>query len=275
IVSNWRSRQSLGDFLKQHGIVAIESVDTRALTKHLRNQGAMRACISTEKRTAKQLIQKAKDSPGLENIDLVKEVTCRKPYQWNKSGKHKVIVIDCGVKYNILNELSKNDCQVTVVPAKTSAKQILEQKPDGLMLSNGPGDPSAVTYVVQTVKELIGKLPIFGICLGHQMLGQALGGKTFKLKFGHHGGNHPVKDLKTNKVHITVQNHGFCVDINSLNKNDIEITHLNLNDQTNEGIKHKKLPIFSVQFHPEASPGPHDASYLFGNFVKLMKENNA
>ncbi|MFH0806797.1 MAG: glutamine-hydrolyzing carbamoyl-phosphate synthase small subunit, partial [Elusimicrobiota bacterium] len=166
IVSNWRSRQSLGDFLKQHGIVAIESVDTRALTKHLRNQGAMRACISTEKRTAKQLIQKAKDSPGLENIDLVKEVTCRKPYQWNKSGKHKVIVIDCGVKYNILNELSKNDCQVTVVPAKTSAKQILEQKPDGLMLSNGPGDPSAVTYVVQTVKELIGKLPIFGICLG-------------------------------------------------------------------------------------------------------------
>jgi carbamoyl-phosphate synthase small subunit len=197
-----------------------------------------------------------------------------KKYTWkNVKKKHfNVVVIDCGVKLNILRELTKNGCQVMVVPAETKAEEILAMKPDGVLLSNGPGDPAAVSYVIDTTRKLIGKLPIFGICLGHQMLGLALGGKTYKLKFGHHGANHPVKDLKTGKVAITVQNHGFCVDIGSLNKKDIEITHMNLNDKTLEGMRHKKLPVFSVQFHPEASPGPHDAEYLFREFVNMMKK---
>ncbi|MDD2752462.1 MAG: carbamoyl phosphate synthase small subunit, partial [Candidatus Omnitrophica bacterium] len=182
-------------------------------------------------------------------------------------------VLDCGIKFNTLRILAENNCRVIVVPANTNAREIMKLKPDGLLLSNGPGDPAAVSYVVETVKELIGKLPIFGICLGHQMLGQALGGKTFKLKFGHHGANHPVKDVKTGKIAITVQNHGFCVDIGSLKSQDIEITHINLNDNTLEGMRHKKFPVFSVQFHPEASPGPHDAKYLFNNFINLMKKH--
>ena len=275
IVSNWRATKSLDAYLKENGIIAVEGVDTRAITRHIRIKGAMKAIISTQDFDVKSLIRKVKAAPGLVGIDLAKEVTADKPYQWNNKGKYKVVAVDCGIKYNILRELEKNGCQVDVVRSDTTASEILSMKPDGLFLSNGPGDPEAVKSVVKTTKELLGKLPIFGICLGHQMLGLALGGKTYKLKFGHHGGNHPVKDLKTGKIHITVQNHGFCVDIDSLDKKDIEITHVNLNDNTLEGMRHKKLPVFSVQFHPEAAPGPNDAKYMFGEFVKLMRGNNA
>ncbi|MBI5143923.1 MAG: glutamine-hydrolyzing carbamoyl-phosphate synthase small subunit [Candidatus Omnitrophica bacterium] len=271
IASNWRSRKSLSDYLNENNIPGIEGIDTRALTLHIRKQGAMKAVLSTVDLDEKSLVKKAKDSPGLIGIDLVKEVSSQKRYDWNTKGRYKVAVLDCGVKFNSLRELAKNDCSVTVVPADTTSKEILDIKPDGVLLSNGPGDPAALSYIVKTVQELIGRIPIFGICLGHQMLGQAFGGKTYKLKFGHHGGNHPVKDLKSNKVAITVQNHGFCVDIDTLNKSEIEITHMNLNDQTLEGMRHKKMPIFSVQFHPEASPGPHDAEYLFGKFIEMME----
>jgi len=273
IASNWRSKKSLGDYLKENGIVAIEGVDTRSLTLHIRQAGEMKAVLSTIDTDAGNLINKAKASQGLVGIDLVKEVVSPKTYEWNDKGRFKVVVLDCGVKFNILRELAKNDCKVTVVPAKTKAKDILSLKPDGVLLSNGPGDPAALPYIVKTVEELIGKIPIFGICLGHQMLGQAFGGKTYKLKFGHHGGNQPVKDLRTGKVAISVQNHGFCVDIDTLNKKDVAITYINLNDKTLEGMEHKKLPIFSVQFHPEAAPGPKDAEYLFEKFVELMKKN--
>ena len=233
----------------------------------------MKAVLSTEDLDDKSLIKKAKASTGLVGVDLVKEVTSAEIQYYNKEGKYTVVVLDCGVKLNILRELAANGCKVISVPASTTAKEIMVLKPDGIMLSNGPGDPAAVTYVVDTVKQLIGKLPMFGICLGHQMLGQALGGKTYKLKFGHHGGNQPVKDLKTGKIDISVQNHGFCVDIDSLNKDDIEITHINLNDQTLEGIRHKKMPIFSVQFHPESCPGPHDSKYLFERFIDLIEKH--
>ena len=300
IASNWRKVESLGKYLKENKILAIEGIDTRALTLHIRQRGELKAVLSTQDLDEKSLVKKAKNSRGLIGIDLVKEVTGSKKYIWKQAkGKHfmvqesikhfpmplrksprviaegnflEVVVIDCGVKYNILRELVKCGCQAAVVPANTGADEILAMKPDGILLSNGPGDPAAVNYVVDTTKKLIGKIPIFGICLGHQILGLAFGGKTYKLKFGHHGANHPVKDLKTGKVAITVQNHGFCVDINTLNKKDIEITHINLNDKTNEGMRHKKLPVFSVQFHPEASPGPHDAKYLFEEFMGLMKK---
>jgi carbamoyl-phosphate synthase small subunit len=282
IVSNWRSTKSLGDYLKENQIMGIEGIDTRKLTLHIRSAGAMKAVLSTEDPDEKSLVKKAQDSPGLEGIDLVKDVTIDKKYIWKgmRVGEHtmlknplRVAVLDCGIKYSSLYELLKRGCEVTVYPATTSAAEILKAKPHGMLLSNGPGDPAAVTYVIETVRQLLGKLPMFGICLGQQMLGLALGGKTYKLKFGHHGGNQPVKDLKTGKVAISVQNHGFCVDIDSLNKKDIEITHVNLNDKTLEGIRHKTLPVFSVQFHPEAGPGPHDATYLFDNFVDLMKKN--
>ncbi len=275
IPSNWRSEKSLQDYFKENNIIGIEGIDTRALTRSVRLEGAMRAVVTTEELNDKELVKMAKSFPGLIGKDLVKEVTCKKIYEWNEEGKFKVVVIDCGVKYNILRELVNNRCQVVVVPAETNYKEILSIKPDGILISNGPGDPAPVNYVIETVKKLIGKLPIFGICLGHQILGIALGGKTYKLKFGHHGGNHPVKDLKTGKVSISVQNHGFCVDIESLNKNDIEITHINLNDNTLEGIRHKKLPVFSVQFHPECSPGPHDTKYLFKEFIKMMENHGA
>ncbi len=273
IASNWRKEQSLGEYLKENNILGIEGIDTRALTLHIRLAGAMKAVLSTVDSDQKRLVEKAKKSLGLVGVDLVREVTSNKKYIWDKSGKakHKVVVIDCGVKLNILRELLKRKCRVVVVPAKTSASEILKMKPHGVLLSNGPGDPEAVKYVVETTRQLLGKLPIFGICLGHQMLGLAMGGKTFKLKFGHHGANHPVKDLKSGKVSITSQNHGFCVDIDSLPGKDIEITHINLNDRTLEGLRHKKLPVFSVQFHPEASPGPRDAEYLFDNFIQLMR----
>jgi len=273
IHSNWRAKKSLDEFLKKHNIVGIEEVDTRALTKHIRLQGAMKGIISTLSDDIKTLTEKAKRSPGVVGQDLVKDVSCKKRWWWKKEGRYKVIVVDCGVKFNILREISRFDCKVKVVPAKTSYQEILDLKPDGVIFSNGPGDPAAIPYVVETAKNLIGKVPLFGICLGHQVLGQALGGKTYKLKFGHHGGNHPVKDVKTGKVAITAQNHGFCVDIASL-PDEVEITHINLYDNTLEGIRHKKLPLFSVQFHPEASPGPHDAAYLFEEFFELIKRGN-
>jgi carbamoyl-phosphate synthase small subunit len=270
VASNWRAQQSLGDYFKKNDILGIEGIDTRALTMHIRKAGALKAVLSTVDFDEKSLCEKAKNSSGLVGLDLVKEVIHDTPYEWNARGKYKVVVLDCGAKFNILRSLAEHDCRVIVVPASASSREILDMKPHGLVLSNGPGDPAAVSYVIRTTGELLGKLPIFGICLGQQMLGLALGGKTYKLKFGHHGANHPVKDLKTGRVSITAQNHGFCVDMDSLNKKEIEITHINLNDTTLEGMRHKKLPVFSVQFHPEASPGPHDARYLFGNFIEMM-----
>lgn len=275
VVSNWRSQESLSDFLKRHNIIAIEGVDTRAITKHIRTTGAMKAIIATEELNVKKLLKKVKDFPGLVGKDLVKDVTCNKPYDWNEKGRYKVAVIDCGVKYNILRELNLAECRVKVFPANVAVDEILRFKPDGVLISNGPGDPEGVPYVTETARQLVTKLPVFGICLGHQILGLAFGGKTYKLKFGHHGGNHPVKDLKTGKINITAQNHNFCVDINSLDKESVELTHMNLNDNTLEGMRHKKLPVFSIQFHPEASPGPNDTKYLFKEFIRLMEPNNA
>lgn len=275
IASNWRSEQTLSGYLRDNGIIGIEGIDTRRLTRHIRLAGAMKAVLSTEDLDGESLVAKAKASPGLLGTDLVKEVVTNKAFERNRKGKYKVVVIDCGVKYNILRNLERLNCHVLVAPAATDAEEILKEKPDGIMLSNGPGDPAAVGYVVDTVRKLLGRLPVFGICLGHQMLGLAMGGTTYKLKFGHHGGNHPVMDMKTGKVHITVQNHGFCVDIDSLPKQDVEITHINLNDRTLEGFRHRKLPVFSVQFHPEAAPGPHDANYLFEEFVGMMEKHRA
>ncbi len=275
IASNWRAEMTLDAYLKENGIVGIEGIDTRAVTRHLRVAGAMKAVISTEDLDDESLVEKARQSPGLVGRDLVKEVVCDEPYVWNDEGEYSVVVMDCGVKHNILRSLVSRGCRVRVVPASASAGEILEMKPDGVLFSNGPGDPAAVPYVVETVRVLLGKVPIFGICLGHQMLGLALGGKTYKLKFGHRGANHPVKDLRTGRICITVQNHGFCVDAETLDPNQVQITHINLNDQTLEGIRHKKLPAFSVQFHPEASAGPHDAAYLFDEFVAMLEKSRA
>jgi carbamoyl-phosphate synthase small subunit len=275
IASNWRKDQELGEYLKENNILAIEGVDTRRLTLHIREKGALKAVLSTQDFDEHSLINKAKASRGLVGLDLVKDVTVSSKYIYtqSKNFKYKVVVLDCGVKFNILRELERHKYNVTVMPAQATYQEILEENPDGVLLSNGPGDPAALGYVIKTVAALIGRVPIFGICLGHQMLGLALGGKTYKLKFGHHGANHPVKDLKTGRVSITSQNHGFCVDIDSLNKKEIEPTHVNLNDGTSEGLRHKKLPIFSVQFHPEASPGPRDAGYLFAEFAKLIQKS--
>jgi carbamoyl-phosphate synthase small subunit len=286
--SNWRSQSSLGDWLKKNNICAIQGIDTRMLTKILRDQGAMRGVISTKDLGDTSLIAKAKSSLEMTGLDLAKKVTTHKEYHWDaidtteyslatKNGEEnnkrfKVVVYDYGVKQNILRRLTSYGCALTVVPASFSADQVLALNPDGIFLSNGPGDPDAVKYAIQNIKQLLGKKPIFGICLGHQLLALALGGKTYKLKFGHRGGNHPVKNLKTNAIEITSQNHGFAVDWKSMDQSEVELTHINLNDQTVEGFEHKKIPAFCVQYHPEASPGPHDSDYLFSKFIQMMEK---
>ena len=281
--SNWRNKNSLSNYLETNNVIGLEGIDTRKLIKHIRTKGAMKGIISSTDITISSLKKKLESYPGLVGRDIVKDVTVKKPYNW-KHGvvdvltgkeqkaekKYKVVAFDFGVKQNSLRILCSCGCDVKVVPADTSAKQVLEENPDGVFLSNGPGDPAAVSYAIDTVKNLLGKVPIFGICLGHQILSLALGGKTYKLKFGHRGANHPVKNLRTGKIEITSQNHGFCVDMDLLKNKDIELTHVNLNDNTVEGIRHKKLTAFSVQYHPEASPGPHDSAYLFAEFIKSM-----
>jgi len=276
---------SLDEYLKKHKIVGIEDVDTRRLVKHLRDFGAKKGVISGIDLDPNRLVQKAKDSPSIVGIDLVRDVTCRTLYDFTgqlpaefswpqrilrNEKRYFVVCVDCGIKLNILRKLIQHSFNVKVVPAGTGAEEILKLKPDGVFYSNGPGDPEPVTYVWQEMRKLLGKVPIFGICLGHQMLGLALGGKTFKLKFGHRGGNHPVMDLETNRIEITSQNHGFCVEQESLPKDEVEITHINLNDKTLEGFRHKKYPAFCVQYHPENSPGPHDSDYLFQRFYRLV-----
>ena len=275
--SNWRSKWSLDTYLSEHNIIGIQGIDTRALTRRLRVHGVMNGCLSTEDLDPESLVAKAKAWHGLVGWDLVQRVTCPTPYAWqhqnnnNSDAKYRVVALDFGIKYNILRQLTEHGCEVQVVPAKTTAEEILAAEPDGVFLSNGPGDPMPVGYAIETIQGIMDKKPLFGICLGHQLLGLALGGKTFKLKFGHRGANQPVKHLETDKVEITSQNHGFCVDIDSL-PNSVDITHINLNDDTLEGIQHREYPIFSVQYHPEASPGPHDASYLFSRFTEMMDE---
>ena len=329
VPSNWRASRSLEEYLRECGVVGIQGIDTRALTRHIRDSGAQEGVISTTDLDPKSLVAKAKASPGLIGRDLVKEVCCAEPFAWTQntwewphgygepraasrepradqgqlalfgvqapnraarpsrldSRLYKVVAYDCGIKWNILRQLVSSGCEVTVVPAATTAEEVLRREPDGIFLSNGPGDPEGVPYLIAAVRELIGKRPIFGICLGHQIIGLALGGRTYKLKFGHHGGNQPVKDLTTGKVEITAQNHGFALDMSSFrdasreamqgDAEDIALTHVNLNDNTCEGMMHRRLPLFSVQYHPEASPGPHDASYLFARFVELMEDARA
>jgi len=272
IVSNYRATDSLDSYLKDNNIVAIESIDTRALTRLLRNEGAMNGIISSENISDKELIKKLKTHPNMNGMDLAKAVTCKKFYNWNNphKDKYKIAAIDYGIKHNILNLLAKENCYIRVFPANVSSEEILSFKPDGIFLSNGPGDPAAVDYGIKTVQKLlITNIPIFGICLGHQILSIALGAKTYKLKFGHRGCNHPVKNLALKTIEITSQNHGFAVDSNQLPE-DIAITHVSLNDKTIEGIKSKKYPAFSVQYHPESSPGPHDSRYLFKNFTAMI-----
>jgi carbamoyl-phosphate synthase small subunit len=274
--SNWESISSVADFLRKHGVVAIEGVDTRALTLRLRDKGALRGVISTRDGDAKRLVAKAKAAPSMAGLNLAKVVSCEKPYAWTEGVAAKpaihVVVMDFGVKHGILRQLAAMGARVTVVPSSTSAENILSLKPDGVLLSNGPGDPEPVVDAIAAIRALIvERLPIFGICLGHQLLGLAFGGRTYKLKFGHHGSNHPVKDLETGKIEITSQNHGFCVDINSLPK-EVKTTHVNLNDGTSEGMAHATLPVLSVQHHPEASAGPHDSRYLFERFRAMILE---
>jgi len=296
IPSNWRQQSSLPDYLRQHNIVGISEIDTRALVRHIRTHGAMRCMISTRDLHPASLVSKTQGQPMMVGQDLVKKVTCRDRYPWQDSSfdlfpsrkrrprntaakknalPFKVAAFDFGIKHNILRLLTDQGCELTVVPATTGASQILSLNPDGIFLSNGPGDPEPVSYAIDTVRQLLGKKPIFGICLGHQILGLALGGRTYKLKFGHRGGNHPVMRISTGQVEITAQNHGFAVDIDSLPKSEIEITHVNLNDQTLEGFRHKSLPAFCVQYHPESSPGPHDSRYLFEAFKSMMLQQKS
>jgi len=309
LASNWRSSETAQQYLERYGVPVIWDLDTRALVRHLRNVGALRGIVSTDGTPAEQLIAEARALPTMAGQELAGRVTTAEKYHWTKGSidlaaplavaaaastggrvteksagqtngkrgsgaqevpRHRVIAYDYGIKQNILRLLVDHNCDVTVVPAKTSATDVLALKPDGIFLSNGPGDPEPIGYAIENIRKLLGRVPIFGICLGHQLCGLALGGKTFKLKFGHHGSNHPVKNLRTGKVEITAQNHGFCVDPDSLPSSEVEITHLNLNDHTNEGLRHRSLPLFSVQYHPEASPGPHDARYLFNDFIALM-----
>jgi carbamoyl-phosphate synthase small subunit len=285
--SNWRSRQTLHSYLDEHGIPGIQGLDTRALVRHIREKGALNAVLAHGTADSPAtLVDKARAAPSMEGQDLVSRVTCSEAYDWHQGcwqlgrgyvaperpANYRVVAYDFGIKQNILRNLVEAGCDVRVVPADTPASEVLEWKPDGVFLSNGPGDPAAAPYAARHVRDLIGAKPIFGICLGHQILGIALGGSTYKLKFGHHGGNQPVMDLTTRKVEVTSQNHGFAVDVSSLH-GAAELTHVNLNDQTAEGLSHRDLPVFSVQYHPEASPGPHDANYLFARFVATMEKN--
>jgi carbamoyl-phosphate synthase small subunit len=283
IPSNFRSESDLDGYLRRFGIIGIEGIDTRSLVRRLRVTGAMMGVLSTTDLDDVSLVNKARKLPGMEGCDLVKDVVPGKSYEWTKAGLvpllqsmfalhsqvHHVVALDYGMKWNIPRCLVQAGSRVTVLPGTASAADVLAHKPDGIFLSNGPGDPAVVGYAIETVKGLLGKKPIFGICLGHQLLGLAMGGKTYKLKFGHRGANQPVLNRQTGQVEITTQNHGFAVDIDSLSK-DVELTHINLNDRTLEGMRHTKMPIFSVQYHPEASAGPHDSSYLFEEFRKLM-----
>jgi len=299
--SNWRAQRSLAHYLREHNIAGIQGIDTRALVRHLRDYGAQQGVISTSELDPQSLVEKAKAAPGLVGRDLVKEVTCTQSYDWqqgrwelgrgyslqgtgDRDGRgspsltsnprplFSVVAYDFGIKFNILRNLVEAGCRVRVVPAATPAAEVLALNPDGVFLSNGPGDPDAVPYARENVAALVGKVPMFGICLGHQIMGLALGGQTYKLKFGHRGGNHPVMDMQTRKVEITTQNHGFCVDVNSL-QGKAQITHINLNDKTVEGLAHTQYPLFSVQYHPESSPGPHDADYLFARFTQMMERH--
>ena len=293
IASNFRAQEPLDAYLKRHRIVALDGVDTRAVTLRLRRQGSMRCGLSTTEPDPERLLARVREAPGIVGADLVKDVTCDTPYEWPSAGQETgdmgqvtqdktrlpspvsrpsrhVVVMDFGVKRNILRELTARGCRVTVMPAASPARDVLARKPDGVVLSNGPGDPAAVTYAIATIRELMGQVPMLGICLGHQLLGLAYGGETFKLKFGHHGGNHPVQDVVTKRVAITTQNHNFAVRVDSIPGKAAAVTHQNLNDGTVEGMRHTTLPIFSLQYHPEASPGPHDARHLFDRFLELI-----
>lgn len=273
IRSNWRSNQSLDDYLKENNIVGLEHIDTRALVRHIRDKGAMRAGISSVDVNPASLLQKVLASPDMKNRELATAVTVEEKFEYPSMDETKfhVVAYDFGVKTNSLREFAKYGCHITVVPAGTSAEDVMALKPDGIFLSNGPGDPSAMQVVINEIKKLTeSNVPMFGICLGHQLIGEAFGAETFKMKFGHRGGNQPIKDLTTGKVEITSHNHGFAVDAATLPAN-VEITHINLNDQTVAGLRHKTLPVFSVQYHPESAPGPHDSEYLFERFIKLMR----
>ena len=293
VPSSWRSHQSLADYFSEHKIIGIEEIDTRALTKHLRDKGAMRAVITTEL-SEEDAIQAAKNAPSMEGSDFVKEVSTEKDYLWEGESrlwtipsvttnqetnyidlppvKYRIVAYDFGIKHNILRSLRQAGLEVEVVNARTPASEVLAKKPDGVFLSNGPGDPSALTDIHEEVKQLIGKIPVFGICLGHQILTHCFGGTTYKLKFGHRGANHPVKDLRTGKVAITAQNHGFATDDSSL-PDYVEVTHINLNDKTVEGMRSTKDPVFSVQHHPEAAPGPNDDKGFFDEFITLIESS--
>ncbi|HUI65906.1 MAG TPA: glutamine-hydrolyzing carbamoyl-phosphate synthase small subunit [Bacteroidota bacterium] len=288
IYSNFRATNSLASWLKEHSVMAIQGLDTRMLTKMLRTDGALRGVISTSDMDESSLARKVAASPLMNGLDLATKVTCERPYSWDEEDvtpfaliredpeshagrRFKVVAYDYGIKRNILRRLVHFGCVVTVVPAQFPASDVLAMKPDGVFLSNGPGDPAAVKVAINNIKNLLGKVPVFGICLGHQLLALALGGKTYKLKFGHRGGNHPVINHATGRIEITSQNHGFAVDPTTLDPVSLEITHTNLYDNTNEGFRHKELPVFSVQYHPEASPGPHDSDYLFSDFIAMMK----
>ncbi len=287
--SNYRSTMSLADFLQNYNTLGVEGFDTRALVRHIRSKGAMKGIVSTKDLDRNSLVERARSWTGLVGRNMVKRVTCDEPYGWASNrpvpgtdfstartgnpNPLRIVAFDFGIKFNQARLLTEKGCQVQVVPATTTADTVLAMNPDGIFLSNGPGDPEGVEGVVETIRSLLGKKPIFGICLGHQILGLAYGGTTYKLKFGHRGGNQPVKDLETGHVEITSQNHGFCVDPESLDRENVEVTHINLNDNSVEGMRHKKFPAFSVQYHPEHAPGPHDAVYLFDRFIEMVREN--
>ncbi|HEX7730125.1 MAG TPA: glutamine-hydrolyzing carbamoyl-phosphate synthase small subunit [Terracidiphilus sp.] len=289
ISSNWRSEQVTDEYMERFKVPVLAEIDTRALVRHLRTHGVMRGVISTGVSNPEALVQKARSIRKMDGTDLAKVVSTKSIYTFDESDPRNqsgdfllpqqseaaplhVVAYDFGIKQNILRMLTREGCKVTVVPAETSADDVLALKADGIFLSNGPGDPEPVEYAVKSIRQFLGRVPVFGICLGHQLCGLALGGKTYKLKFGHHGGNHPVRNNATGKVEITAHNHNFAVDPDSVNANDVELTHVDLNDNTLEGLRHKSLPLFSVQYHPEAAPGPHDSHYLFRDFRKMMEE---